>query len=76
MPPPLRAMTTPSNTWTRSRPPSTTRTCTFTVSPERNSGTSSRNRAFSKSCRSFIGGLLVESTGVITADRDKADGLG
>src|SRR6266480_5810690 len=31
----------------RSRPASTTRTCTFTVSPGRNSGRSSRRRGFS-----------------------------
>ncbi len=37
---PLTAMTTPSNTWMRSRVPSTTFTCTRTVSPERRTGTS------------------------------------
>src|ERR1700691_1691340 len=35
-------MTAPLNTCTRSRFPSTTRTCTLTVSPGRNSGMSSR----------------------------------
>src|SRR5690348_4639284 len=35
-------MTTPWKTWMRSRLPSTTRTCTLTVSPGRNSGRSSR----------------------------------
>src|SRR5690606_29049537 len=54
-PPPWRAMTTPSKTWIRSRPPSTTRTCTFTLSPARKLGMSSRSWAFSSSCRSFMG---------------------
>src|ERR1700728_2007851 len=41
-PPPWRRMTAPWKTCTRSRLPSTTRTCTLTVSPGRNSGMSSR----------------------------------
>src|SRR5688500_6641837 len=46
MPPPLRAITTPWKTWMRSLLPSTTLTCTRTVSPARNSGTPSlRNGA-------------------------------
>src|SRR6266550_2555998 len=39
IPPPRRRMTTPSNTWIRSRFPSITLTLTRTVSPTPNSGT-------------------------------------
>src|SRR3712207_4815651 len=41
-PPPWRRRTKPWKTWIRSRLPSTTRTCTLTVSPGRKSGRSSR----------------------------------
>src|SRR4029453_8681890 len=44
---PRRAMTAPSNPWTRSRVPPTPRTWTFTVSPGAKSGTSSRRLAWS-----------------------------
>src|ERR1700761_976100 len=46
----LIAITTPSYAWTRSRSPSTTFTCTTTVSPGLKSGTSRVMRAFSSSC--------------------------
>src|SRR2546427_4655262 len=41
--PPLRPMTVPSKTWMRSLSPSTTRTCTRTVSPGLNTGRSLRS---------------------------------
>src|SRR5215218_4617612 len=44
-PPPWRRRTKPWKTWIRSRLPSTTRTCTLTVSPGRKSGRSSRSCA-------------------------------
>src|SRR3954451_14995859 len=50
-------MTTPWNTWTRSRLPSTTRTCTLRVSPGAQSGTSSRR--LSRSIRSV--GFMARS---------------
>ena len=46
IPPPRRLITTPSNTWIRSREPSTIRTCTRKVSPVRNVGKSVRNCDF------------------------------
>ena len=45
MPLPLRAITTPANTWMRERLPSTTLTCTRTESPGRKSGMSERREA-------------------------------
>src|SRR5579862_3471897 len=45
----LIAITTPSYAWTRSRSPSTTFTCTTTVSPGLKSGTSRVMRDFSSS---------------------------
>src|SRR3954468_18787687 len=57
-PPPWRRITTPWNIWMRSRLPSTTRTCTFTVSPGRNSGRSVRRRAVSMRSTLFMGGYL------------------
>src|ERR1051326_2187818 len=51
-PPPRRRITTPSNGWRRSRGPSTTLTCRRTVSPERISGISLRNWAFSTALNS------------------------
>ena len=62
MPLPWRAMTAPSNTWTRSRLPSTTRTCTLRVSPAPKSGMSSRKLA-----------LSTRSVGFMAVPRD-ADG--
>src|SRR5436190_1184047 len=53
-PPPCRRITTPWNTWMRSRPASTTRACTLTVSPGRKSGRSSRRRGFSTRSTLFI----------------------
>ena len=55
MPVPWRRMTAPWNTWTRSRVPSTTRTCTLTVSPGRNSGMSSRRLSRSMMSVGFMG---------------------
>src|SRR6201999_4370312 len=43
MPPFWRRITTPWNTWTRSREPSMTRTWTFRLSPGRKSGMSERS---------------------------------
>src|SRR5580765_227123 len=50
-PPPWRRMTTPLKTWTRERVPSTTLTCTLTVSPARNAGMSSLRDALSISSK-------------------------
>src|SRR5450755_2629226 len=44
-------MTTPWKTWTRDLAPSTTRTCTFRVSPGRKSGMSERSDAASSEYR-------------------------
>src|SRR3954470_16577367 len=52
-------MTTPWKTWMRERLPSTTRTCTLTVSPGRNSGMSSRNESASSASRVFISAVLM-----------------
>src|SRR3712207_1312443 len=58
-PPPWRRITTPWNTWTRSRLPSTTRTWTFSVSPGEKAGTSSRRLARSTRSVGFMArGLL------------------
>src|SRR6202042_3451818 len=54
-PVPCRRMTAPWNTWTRSRVPSTTRTWTFTESPGRNSGMSSRRLSRSMMSVGFMG---------------------
>src|SRR5699024_1195973 len=54
IPPPERASTTPWKTWIRERLPSTTLTCTFTVSPGRNSGMSSRSDSESMLSRMFM----------------------
>src|SRR5215213_2884088 len=53
-PSPAREITTPANTWIRDRFPSTTLTCTFTVSPGRKEGTSSRRDAESSSLISLL----------------------
>src|SRR6478735_3364988 len=52
---PLIRITTPWNTCTRSRLPSTTRTCTFSVSPGPKSGMSLRRWARSTRSVAFIG---------------------
>src|SRR5690242_17628032 len=54
IPPPWRRMTAPWKTWIRERLPSTTRTCTFRVSPGRKSGTSLRSDSASKVSRVFM----------------------
>ena len=54
MPLPLRRITTPWNTCVRSRLPSTTRTCTFSVSPGANSGMSLRSWVRSTRSVAFI----------------------
>jgi hypothetical protein len=54
MPPPWRAMTSPSKTWMRLRVPSTTLTCTLRRSPGRKSGTSSRSWRRSMTSRRSI----------------------
>ena len=51
---PLTAMTTPSKTWMRSRVPSTTLTCTRTVSPLRSCGTSGFSCSRSSRSITFI----------------------
>src|SRR5882724_11353774 len=57
--PPLRRMTVPSKTWMRSLTPSTTRTCTRTVSPGLNRGTSLRTCSASIWSIGFINLLLL-----------------
>src|ERR687898_47329 len=52
-------MTTPWKTWMRERLPSTTRTCTLTVSPGRKSGMSPRNESASSASRVFISAVLM-----------------
>src|SRR4051794_2100453 len=61
IPPPWRRMTTPWKTWMRERLPSTTRTCTLTVSPGRNSGMSLRSESASRASRVFIAAVLSPS---------------
>src|SRR5437016_1893888 len=53
--PPLRPMTVPSKTWMLSLSPSTTRTCTRTVSPGLKGGTSLRSCSASMRSMGFIG---------------------
>src|SRR5512133_220644 len=55
-------MTAPWKTWMRERLPSTTRTCTLTVSPGRNWGMSSRNESASSASRVFISAVLSPSS--------------
>src|SRR3954451_7162895 len=52
-------MTTSWKTWMRERRPSTTRTCTLTVSPGRKSGMSLRNESASSASRVFISAVLM-----------------
>src|SRR3954469_10738889 len=61
-------MTTPWKTWIRERLPSTTRTCTLTVSPGRKSGMSSRNESASSASRVFISAVLSLRWLVLGAD--------
>src|SRR4051794_23066172 len=61
-------MTTPWKTWMRERLPSTTRTCTLTESPGRNSGMSSRNESASSASRVFISAVLSLRWLVLGAD--------
>src|SRR5262245_20979774 len=74
-PEPRRAITTPSKTWTRSRLPSTTRTCTLTVSPGANSGTSSLIWVFSTTSVGFMVGSFGEATANddVRSDRNGQD---
>src|SRR5262245_2187489 len=58
-PDPRRLITIPWKTCARSLSPSITRTCTRTVSPGRNSGTSGRACRASNFSRSFIGRSLL-----------------
>src|SRR5712692_171152 len=51
MPPPRRAMTIPEKSWMRSVSPSRILTCTRTVSPGENAGTSLFSDGFSRSSR-------------------------
>src|SRR6476469_4383023 len=63
-PSPCRRMTTPWNSWTRERLPSTTFTCTLRVSPARKAGTSSRRLAASSESSVCMGcRFLVGATG-------------
>src|SRR5438552_7327297 len=55
LPPPLRRITVPSKTWMRSLSPSTTRTCTRTVSPGLKGGNSLRSCSASMRSMGFIG---------------------
>src|SRR6187401_498007 len=59
---PLIRITTPWNTCTRSRVPSTTRTCTFNVSPGPKSGMSLRRWARSTRSVAFIGILRHDAS--------------
>ena len=67
MPPPRRRMTVPSNTWMRSRLPSTTLADTFTVSPVASSGRSVRSWSWTISSstftRRFLGRWAAEAAG-------------
>src|SRR6478752_1617979 len=65
LPLPLRLITMPWNTWTRSRLPSTTRTCTFRVSPGAKSGMSSRNCVRSTRSVAFIGNSGIEEPAML-----------
>src|SRR4051794_20316770 len=65
LPLPLRRITMPWNTWTRSRLPSTTRTCTFSVSPGAKSGMSSRSWVRSTRSVAFIGNSGIEEPAML-----------
>src|SRR3954464_12875988 len=65
LPLPLRRITMPWNTWTRSRLPSTTRTCTLRVSPGAKSGMSSRSWVRSTRSVAFIGNSGIEEPGML-----------
>src|SRR5215210_2383262 len=69
-PPFCRRITTPWNTWTRSRVPSTTRTCTLTVSPGRNSGMSERRKGCSTRSVLFMATVRDCTSGGFRPDRD------
>src|SRR6187551_942229 len=62
-PPPRMRMTVPSNTWIRSRLPSTTLTETRTVSPGAISGRSERSCSRSSSLMAFMSGIDLVATG-------------
>src|SRR5262245_31957398 len=62
---PLIRMTTPWNTCTRSRVPSTTRTCTLRVSPGPKSGMSVRRWARSTRSVAFIGILRHDASAAL-----------
>ena len=62
-PAPVREITTPAKTWIRERLPSTTRTCTRTVSPGRKAGISVRRDAASNSAISLLMSVLASATG-------------
>src|SRR3989442_2030249 len=73
--PPLRPMTVPSKTWMRSLSPSTTRTCTRTVSPGLKGGTSLRSCSASMRSMGFIGQealLLAVATHTVKDDGGSA----
>src|SRR5258708_18650522 len=59
---PLRAITTPSKTWMRSRVPSTTLTWTRTVSPLRRTGTSGFSCSRSSRSMMLMWGCLLAGT--------------
>src|SRR4029077_9688663 len=67
LPLPLRRITMPWKTCTRSRLPSTTRTCTFRVSPGANSGMSSRSWVRSTRSVAFIGSSGIEEPAMLPA---------
>jgi len=70
--PPLRAITTPSYVWMRSRSPSMTRTWTRTVSPDEKSGRSSRSCAASISSIVFTGSSEEKGRGAWSRDSTPA----
>src|SRR5213593_2882379 len=72
LPPPLRRITVPSKTWMRSLSPSTTRTCTRTVSPGLKAGTPLRSCSASMRSIGFMNHNLLSAG----ADTVKDDGRG
>src|SRR2546422_7477199 len=70
--PPLRPITEPSKTWMRSLSPSTTRTCTRTVSPGLKPGTSLRSCSASMRSIGFTSAPFL--AGVAQAVKDDGGG--
>src|SRR5579863_1846521 len=75
-PVPWRRITGPWNTWTRSRLPSTTLTCTLTVSPGRKSGMSSRRLSRSTMSVGFMARVLGGGDRAARVPRHQGGGAG